>query len=220
MRNVLRSVRPPSLTKNGAKWKTELLAALKSKKRDKKRLERLIGRYRSDDVRTALDTMFQNLCCYCEATVGVVAFEHIEHRRPKAVFPEHAFDWDNLHLGCPRCNQAKADKWDAQNEILDCVVDIPLNAHMTYQPREALGCVRWPLTKRGTTTIEHADLNRRRLCEARTRIMIGVLGVIAEINQASASPAVSVLRSELAQKTNGEYGSLVKWLVDTYLRAA
>src|SRR5439155_20909400 len=111
---------------------------------------------------------------YCEAQIGVVAFDHIEHRKPKRRFPRNCFDWRNLHLGCPKCNQAKGEKWVATNPILDSVVDVPIQNHLTYEFREATGVVRRAKTPQGETTVNHADLNRDKLCEARRQIADGV----------------------------------------------
>lgn len=223
MRNVTRSSKPPSLRSNAAKWTRDLLAALRATRPDRARIDRLLKRYRCDDVRTALDTMYGNLCCYCEATIGVVAFEHIEHRMPKAIFPGRAFDWGNLHLGCPKCNQAKADKWNKKAPILDSTATDPqhrIEKHLRYRWNDALACLRLPVSKKGQTTIDHADLNREKLRDARTKVAHGVLHLIGTLNEAPKSPQVTVLRLELTEKIKGQFGSLVKWLVDTYLKAA
>ena len=50
---------------------------------------------------------------------GVVAYEHIEHLKPKSKYPELAFQWENLHLACQRCNVEKGDRFDEDNPILD-----------------------------------------------------------------------------------------------------
>src|SRR5690348_3103453 len=119
MRNVTRPAKPASLQRNAEQWTRNLLAAQRRQNPDSKRLRTLVDRYKRPDVREALDKMYAGLCCYCEAEIGVVAFDHIEHRKPKARFPRNCFDWNNLHLGCPKCNQAKSDKWVARNPILD-----------------------------------------------------------------------------------------------------
>jgi uncharacterized protein (TIGR02646 family) len=221
MRNVIRPKMPASLQRNGAKWTRELLAALRSTKPDPKLVNKLLNRYNCPDVRAALSSMYNNLCCYCEAEIAVVAFNHIEHRKPKGRFRNQTYKWGNLHLACPKCNQAKGDKWDDNKQILDAVADIPIDDHLTYDLRDVLGVIRAAKTDRGRTTIDHAGLNYREdLRGARTKTAFGVLSVIAELNIAGRSPRVSQLRLELEQKTKGQFGSLVGWLRDTYLRAA
>lgn len=216
MRNVTRPPIPPSLHKNAAKWRRELLAALGARNPDRRAVDRLSKRYNRADVRDSLDQMYGDLCCYCEAPVGAVAFQRIEHRRPKARFPKQTFAWENLHLGCPKCNQAKGDKWDNRDQILDSVTDNPIDDHMTYRFRPPRGCVRWPITQRGRTTIAHADLNRRKLCDARTLIAHSVLDTIIDIKNAPRSPSVDELRHELVEKMNGPFGSVIRWLLKSF----
>jgi uncharacterized protein (TIGR02646 family) len=220
VRNVARPSKPASLKRYAAKWRTDLLAARKAKKRDSKRLKRLVERYKSADVRDALYKMYGGLCCYCEAEIGVVAFEHIEHRKPKTRFPGSCFIWGNLHLACPKCNHAKAEKWVKRNPILDSVTDVPISQHLDYEFSEALGVICSAKTSRAQTTIDHAQLNRDKLCETRESVARGVLKLIRELNQAPNSPRVSQLRLELQKKTTGPFGSLVTWLQDNFLKAA
>ena len=80
--------------------------------------------------------------------------------------------------------------------------------------------MRFAKTARGGTTIDHAELNRDKLLEARRRVADGVLRLIAELNLAPDSPRVSQLRLELRKKTNGPFGSLVEWLQTSFLKAA
>lgn len=218
MRNVTRPSMPSSLRRNAAKWRRELLIALQATNPDRRMVDKLRNRYKSADVRENLNQMYGNLCCYCEAEIGVVAFEHIEHRKPQALFPQETFAWKNLHLACPKCNQAKGNKWNQAAEILDSVVDNPIRDHLNYELSDIRGCVRWPISQRGRTTIDHADLNRRRLRDVRTKIALGVLNAIQHINRLPESPDVSELRLELSAKTSGPFGTSIGWLMDSYMR--
>ena len=220
MRNVKRPPTPTSLKRYAAGWTKDLVAARRAKKPDPRRLKRLVDRYKSPDVRAALDKMYSGFCCYCEAEIGVVAFEHIEHRKPKTKFPRSCFAWRNLHLGCPKCNHAKGEKWVKRNPILDSVTDVPISQHLGYVLSDVLGVICSAKTTRGQTTIDHPQLNRDRLCEARGRVAFGVLDLIRKLNQAPNSPRVSQLKLELRKKTTGPFGSLVAWLRDTFMTPA
>lgn len=164
--------------------------------------------------------MYSGLCCYCEAEIGVVSFEHIEHRRPKARFPTSCFDWGNLHLGCPKCNQAKGDRWVARYQILDSVTDVPIKDHLTYRIAEAVGVMRFAATRRGATTIELADLNRHKLSARRLQVALPALQLIGELNRSPHLPGIGQLRMELEQKAEGQFGSLMEWLIESFLVAA
>ena len=57
------------------------------------------------DVRRTLEDMCFGVqrCGYCEDSVG----DEIEHIRPKSLYPERTFAWENYLLSCGRCNRAK-----------------------------------------------------------------------------------------------------------------
>ena len=136
MRNVTRPKKPRSLAKNADRWKSELLAEIADAKANgRKPQSKFFDKYNKPDVRQALENMYSNCCCYCEAYIVVVTKAHIEHRKPKAAhrFPELTFKWTNLHLGCPNCNGAKSDQWNDKDEIVDAVRDVPITDHLSYE---------------------------------------------------------------------------------------
>lgn len=55
--------------------------------------------------------MSHRKCVYCEGPINARRAAHVEHFKPKALFPSLAYEWTNYFLGCPGCNGAKADKW-------------------------------------------------------------------------------------------------------------
>src|SRR5690349_10627866 len=71
--------------------------------------------YSDPEVKTALITLFNGKCAYCESTFLHVYSGDIEHFRPKAeIFEANprrpgyywlASDWNNLLLSCRNCNQ-------------------------------------------------------------------------------------------------------------------
>jgi len=139
---------------------------------------------------------------------------------PVDVFPESAFDWDNLHLACAACNRAKWNKWDTAHPILDAVVDVPIEHHLYYRCSDT-GVRRAWRTPRGRTTESHANLNRENLRGARNQIMIKVVGVIQEIRERLQNDRADALalnrRAELEDMYTGQYGSMIRWAVTTLL---
>ena len=168
MRTANRPRLPASLRRNAVRWTRELMEMLSAPNQDRNHVKRLQDRYRKDDIRAALKEMYGGLCCYCESRVGIVDFPHIEHRKPKRLYPELTFNWDNLHLACQVCNQAKGKKWDECYPILDSAKDMIL-LHLSYRIGTG-GVRRWPETGRGKTTVDHATLNRQNLMDARTQV--------------------------------------------------
>lgn len=75
--------------------------------------------YRHQDVRAALDRMFNGKCCYCESAISHVGPSDIEHYRPKAEVADCqgvssrpayywlAADWGNLLSSCIDCNRSR-----------------------------------------------------------------------------------------------------------------
>jgi uncharacterized protein (TIGR02646 family) len=55
--------------------------------------------------------MSHRKCVYCEGPINAPRAAHVEHFKPKALFPSLAYEWKNYFLGCPGCNGAKSDKW-------------------------------------------------------------------------------------------------------------
>jgi uncharacterized protein (TIGR02646 family) len=222
MRNVTRSKAPPSLRKNRAQWTRDLLQAIaQANQKNTKVAETYYDKYKQRDVRDALMTIYSGFCCYCEARIGVVAFEHIEHRRPKKKFPQDTFNWRNLHLACPKCNQAKGEKWDSGNEILDAAGKEDIAAHLTYRLFEKTGLCYYPMTDRGETTIKHTNLRRQSLLENLSLIHRRTLILVAELNAAIARgrPGSDTVKIELNELCKDEHGTVVQWTMNTFLRA-
>ncbi len=88
------------------------------------------ARYKHDDVKAALETMFAGKCAYCESKFAHVSPEDIEHWRPKGAVTVAGGDerkpgyywlaatWTNLLPSCIHCNrrQRQADARDPANE--------------------------------------------------------------------------------------------------------
>ncbi|CNI69998.1 conserved hypothetical protein [Yersinia massiliensis] len=64
------------------------------------------------ETRDLLISMTQNHCAFCDGPLGAESRETIEHFKPKSVFPELAFTWENLFPCCDRCQGQKLEKYD------------------------------------------------------------------------------------------------------------
>ena len=88
--------------------------------------KRLFGRYNRpanpvfEVVRERLALMCSGArrCSYCEDSVG----DEIEHIRPKDLYPEKTFVWENYLLVCGQCNRGKGSRFS----IINCgrLVDV------------------------------------------------------------------------------------------------
>lgn len=218
MRNVKRLPEPDTLRRRGARWTRELLEQVEEKRRNRRhKIEaKYFDRYNRGDVKNTVIRMYKGLCCYCESRILDVDFGHIEHRMPKRVYPEDTYQWENLHLACTKCNNAKGDKYDEKYPILDATDEVPISEHLTYKIRN-VGVVCWPLDGWGKTTEEHADLNREELSDVRNKLMMCALSLIAEIKECGSSHIVDVIMKELDVLCQGEHGSLFEYLKNTML---
>ena len=215
MRSVNRGEEPVTLKRNSERWTKELLDACETGDQDA--IKTAEGRYKKDGIREALKDMYGDLCCYCESTVSANSFGHIEHRKPKRKFPKDAFNWDNLHWACEKCNNAKADQWDADNPILDPTVDTEIiPTHLSIVP--GLRTIKFhPETGSGKTTIEHADLNRLDSAKARRRICNYALALesILEAKEESLSDMnIKNIKNLINEMRVKEYGNCVKEILE------
>lgn len=82
----------------------------------------------------------KDVCHYCEMD----RHRDIDHIRPKSIYPELAFRWENFVLSCTICNQnLKRDKFS----ILDFdgnVVDLTHFSRAETEPPHGVGCILNP----------------------------------------------------------------------------
>lgn len=225
MRTVSRGSVPENLRINAGKWTKELLNAIRqSKKTGDKVPDKYYNRYKKDDVKAALLRMYGDgdfcYCCYCESIVDDVSFEHIEHRMPKNQtkdkYPEKTFDWENLHLSCEKCNNHKSTDFDEQYPILDATKD-PIKENLGYRvSKSGKGVYRETITKRGITTVKHADLDRPSLRISRLKVFHATSEAIKEIKRLGDDPRTYTMIKMLRDKTKEEHGSLIEQLLDEW----
>jgi uncharacterized protein (TIGR02646 family) len=227
MRNVERFPgfpEPPSLQKYKKHWTEALMEKIKEcKKTGKKVPDNFYNKYNKKDILEALQKMYGRsdfcYCCYCESIINDVSFEQIEHRMPKKKsydkYPESTYDWDNLHLACEKCNNSKRNQYDEKFPILDATKDI-IEEHLGYKLDEINGVYRETLSKRGNTTVEHADLDRPPLRKARLGIWISAANAIQDINRriSQDDPRANTALRMLRDKCSHEHGSLIKFLIN------
>lgn len=132
-------------------------------------------KYNHPDVKESLMRASFGKCMYCESKVRHVDHGEIEHIRPKSVFPQSVFEWENLGFVCSVCNNKKRDQFDTETPIVDPFVDDP-SEHLvpfgpTFFPK--------PGSNRGQITLITVDLNRIDLVERR-REKIGQLHTLLE----------------------------------------
>jgi uncharacterized protein (TIGR02646 family) len=101
---VTRTKKPAVLASKADLWLSELKAAMADPVTTKHQLSKAVNSYRHRQVKNALIAMFHGKCAYCESKITVVTYGYIEHFRPKSIYPELTFEWNNLLLSCDICN--------------------------------------------------------------------------------------------------------------------
>lgn len=165
MIQINRLPEPAILTTNKAAWLTDLNNAIASK--NTKQIKACQKKYGHKKVKDQLELMFSEKCAYCESHINVVTTGHIEHFRPKSRFKSQTFEWLNLLLSCPNCNnkQHKGDKFPsvhAGGRLIDPTVDDPaIYFDFTFDPITQQALVA-PRNERGKTTAKLFGLNSRK----------------------------------------------------------
>lgn len=214
MRKVTRIEKPQILVANEKQWTQQFLNELQTVKKVSKVNKIISERYKHHEIKSVLEKMYNNKCCYCENRIGVESYEQIEHLKPKSLpqFHHLAFAWENLHWCCHRCNNLKSDKWDEQHPIIDPTIDNP-------QEHLEMNIVTGELvekTSRGKTTIDHAQLNRGSLVVARKRILQQLHSLLVLVKTTPTQVDDDLLKEYLNHyiESDAEFSSLI----DTYLK--
>ena len=124
-------------------------------------------------------------CCYCEDSAG----DEIEHIRPKDLYPEDTFVWENYLLACGQCNRSKSSRFFVIN--VGCFVDVtrrrgePVNRPRDGQPVLLTPRMEDPLRYLDLEIVEtFTFLPREYLSEidaARARYTVNVLKLNREV---------------------------------------
>jgi uncharacterized protein (TIGR02646 family) len=77
-------------------------------------------------IRSALLEMSNAKCCYCECKVGAGEREmHVDHFKPKSIYPDLVVKWENLLPSCPHCNKEKSSHDTGAEPIVNPSEDDP-----------------------------------------------------------------------------------------------
>jgi uncharacterized protein (TIGR02646 family) len=169
MIKVSRSPKPRILETMADEWTRQLLSV--ATKKEKSAAE---SKYRHKAIKEALIAMFNGKCAYCESKVTHIDYGHIEHYKPKSVFPDSTFDWPNMLLGCGVCNGrgCKGDKFPGASDggpLLNPCEDDPDEHFEFFYDRIAMLATVIGTTNRGKITESLLSLNRPDLRDYRSK---------------------------------------------------
>lgn len=194
MIQITKKPEPQVLIDNKAAWTSNLLSLVAKygsyAKIPDAQKKTALAPYSHKDVIGALNSPDGSAkCIYCESYVRVTSYLNVEHLHPKSLYPNEAFEWQNLFVGCTCCNGKKLN-FDTLKE--------PFINPQTEDPEDFLtfnGVTIIPKAsdtdsieyKKAWNVINHCFLYRIDLNRALSNIAIGFSNVeaalIEKINQ-------------------------------------
>ena len=119
--------------------------------------------------------MSHRKCVYCEVPINARRAAHVEHFKPKALFPLLAYEWTNYFLGCPGCNGAKADKWPRRGGYVRPDQGDP-GRHFVFSEDGSVKAVK--PSGSAARTVEDFDLRRTWLADQRKQNVEAMLKML------------------------------------------
>lgn len=173
MIHIKKDSTPPNiLIKNKDNWTKELEDNIKQygeyKKIPSNIKNSILKYYKHQDIKKKLFASSYQKCAFCESKPAESGNIEVEHFKPKSLYPELAFDWENLLPICRRCNNSKSDHDTGKEPIVDPSHDDPEKIFTYY----FLNII--PLDDKNEIahrTIEICDLNSERLFEIRANLL-------------------------------------------------
>lgn len=171
---------PSVLAQNTASWTAEYLRWHFNRNGTAPR------HYAHPDIRSALRVETHAKCAYCEGRINDVAYDNIEHKLPKSIYPDLVCTWDNLTIACPRCNTNKGDYDSVNCPLLDPYTD-------EVEDDLAFG---GPLAlprggPRSRATVARLGLNRMELLYGRAQVLEKLDLLLDLVERAEGQPAVT-----------------------------
>ncbi len=129
--------------------------------------ERLVKHYRSSEIQKVLFDSSNTKCAFCENSPTESGHIEVEHFKPKSLYPEFTFSWDNLLPSCKKCNNSKLTHDTVNEPIINPYADDP-SQYFHYQDIQIK-----PINDNviGERTITICDLNNARLMIPRGQLL-------------------------------------------------
>ncbi|GHU99396.1 hypothetical protein FACS189483_08610 [Spirochaetia bacterium] len=173
MIKLQRPPEPQKLIDNKTAWQASLDAAIlrhgSYTQIPKDERGKLISHYKDKEITEPLFESSHGKCAYCECNVTESSYLEVEHYKPKSIYPEKVFDWENFLPSCSPCNKTKGTHDTGIAPIINPYITNPDDAFLykriQIKPKEG---VHFEAAER---TIDVCRLNSPRLIDARAKIM-------------------------------------------------
>lgn len=194
MIQIIKSDKPEILEQKDSQWTKELMEKINQGKEIPVTLKE---RYRHPQIKEAVIAETNGKCCYCESKVSHVYPGDIEHIKPKSVFPDLTFDWNNLTYVCSKCNNSKRDYYNQNGglNIINPYSENPLKHLCCFGPM----IMHINNSKAGELTWKKLDLNRMSLIERRKEKIVSIQTLVDKYNREKDVSLKDILKQELLQ---------------------
>ncbi len=152
---------------------------------------------------------FNRQCIYCRRPefYKYEAFG-VEHYKPKEIFPELEWDYDNLFYACNSCNSRKGDSWSTKTQLLDNVFIPNPCEHIMFEHLKFNGATVKLRSKAGIYTDELLDFNDDVSVSFRETIIYIIEKSIGDINLTEST--ISKLENKLRDEPMCKMGNEIK----------
>lgn len=134
-------------------------------------------------IREGLLAMTHEKCCYCERKVGAGNTDmHVDHFKPKSLYPQEVVVWNNLLPACADCNRSKSDHDTVKEPIINPTEEDP--RQYFYLKDYRYKAFDTNENSKANVTIDILDLNDlNKKCIIRYNIAAKLLEKLSEINR-------------------------------------
>lgn len=184
MIKIQKQAAPQVLIDNKTTWTQNLLDAISThgeySRIPKSEKDSLLTHYRHKDIQEALFVSSHKKCAFCECKPGESGNIEVEHFEPKSLYPDLAFEWDNLLPSCRKCNEAKSDTDTRATPIINPSIDNP-EEFLTYSFLRIIPLAECGQEEKAQHTIDICNLNCERLYKARAELMKSITEYVDEL---------------------------------------
>ncbi len=133
---------------------------------------KLVSHYNKKDIKNTLIKSSNGKCAFCECIPSEGGNIEIEHFKPKSLYPEDTFNWNNLLPSCRKCNGSKLAH-DTLSEPIVNPYDISPEEVFTYELIN-IKAKKGKYENTGKNTIRVCSLNSQRLWKPRSEILVSI----------------------------------------------
>ncbi|MCZ1266711.1 HNH endonuclease [Paenibacillus tundrae] len=210
MRSIAKSEIPNILALKETEWLKELMDYVNQ---DTEIPPKVGGRYRHAQIKQALLTESNNKCVYCESKIVHIDYGDVEHILPKSIHRELTFSWNNLTIGCSKCNTNKSDYYNP---------DLPLLNPYTDEPEKCItfiGAFPYPTdgNAQAEVTIMKLKLDRSELVEKRNEHIKNLTPLFKQFQRTTDDTLRKLLLDDILEytKPDKEFSLLIKQTLNT-----